>query len=118
MEHLAAGKELFDQDALKALAAAVDNNQRLNLLERFSTDVLSELDDVTAVQADIRNTVVGVIRASRTTPAQPIETPFGRLSGMTADHVFDKAMDIVDAIRYAAPDAVQSTFDLQCELSR
>lgn len=118
LEHLAAGKELFDQDALKALAAAVDNNQRLDLLERFSTYVLSELDDVTAVQADIRNTVAGVIRASRTTPTQPIETPFGDMRGMTADHVFDKAMDIVDAIRYAAPDAVQSTFDLQCELYR
>jgi len=73
----------------------------LDLLERFNTYVLSEYDDVTVVQADIRNTIAGVIRASRTTSTQPIETQFGRLSGMTADHVFDKAIDIVDAIRYA-----------------
>jgi hypothetical protein len=115
-DRLAAGKELFDLYALRALSAAEDNNQRLELLERFHTYVLPDYDDLAVVQTDIRNTVAGVIRACRTTAMRPIETPFGRMDGMTADHVFDKAMDVVDTIRYAGPDSVQGTFDLLCEL--
>lgn len=117
-DKLAAGKVLFDQDALRIIEAATDNNKRHDLLEQFSTYVLPDFDDVSAVQADIRNTVARVIRAARTTPQQPIETTFGNLDGMTADHVFDKAMDIIDVIRYAGHDAVESTFELLCELYR
>lgn len=118
LAHLTAGKELFDKDALKVMASATNNNERVELLERFSTNVLSDLDDVTSSQAEIRKTVAVIIRASRTTPTQPVETTFGSFHGMTADDVLDKGMDIVDQIRYTAPDAVQNTFDLQCELYR
>ena len=118
-DRLASGKELFDQDALAALAAAKDNNQRVELLERFSSYALPDYDDPAAVQADIRKTVADVMRASRATPVQPIETQFGQLEGMTADHVFDKAIEIVNSLRYAGgADSVQETFDLICELYR
>lgn len=117
-DRLAAGKELFDQDVLRALEAATDNNKRFDLLEQFSTYVLPDYDDVSAVQDDIRNTMVRIIRAARTTPQQPIETTFGQLEGMTADRVFEKAIDIIERIRYAGPDSVERTFDLLCELYR
>lgn len=118
-DRLAAGKKLFDQDALASMAAAKDNNQRVELLERFSSYALPDYDDLAAVQADIRKTVVGVMRAARVTPVQSIETQFGWLEGMTADHVFDKAMEIVDRLRNTAgADSVQETFDLICELYR
>ena len=117
-DKLAAGKALFDQDVLRTLEAATDNNQCLELLEQFSSYVLPDYDDVSAVQTDIRKTIGSVIRAARTTPQRPIETQFGRLDGITVDHVFGKAMDIIDAIRYAGSDSVESTFDLFCELYR
>lgn len=117
-DRLAAGKELFDQDALRTLEAATDNNKRFELLEQFSTYVLPDYDDVSAVQGDIRNTMARIIRAARTTPQQPIETTFGHLEGMTADQVFEKAIDIIERIRYAGPDSVERTFDLLCELYR
>lgn len=117
-DKLAAGKALFDQDVLRTLESATDNNQRLELLEQFSSYLLPDYDDVSAVQADIRKTMASVIGAARTTPRRPIDTPIGRLDGMTADHVFDKAIDVVDTLRYAGPDSIQSTFDLLCELYR
>ncbi len=117
-DRLAAGKELFDQDALRTLEAAADNNKRFELLEQFSTYVLPDYDDLSAVQGEIRNTMARIIRAARTTPQQPIETTFGHLEGMTADQVFEKAIDIIERIRYAGPDSVERTFDLLCELYR
>jgi ppGpp synthetase/RelA/SpoT-type nucleotidyltranferase len=117
-DKLAAGKALFDQDALRMLEAATDNNKRYELLEQFSTYVLPDYDDISAVQDDIRNSVARVIRAANSTARQPIETEFGNLDGMTVEHVFDKGMDIVDTIRYAGPDSVERTFELLCELYR
>lgn len=117
-DKLAAGKALFDQDALRLLEAATDNNKRYELLEQFSTYVLPDYDDISAVQDDIRNSVARVIRAAKGTPQQPIETAFGNLDGMAVDQVFDKGMDIIDAIRYTGPDSVERTFDLLCELYR
>ncbi|HXK28359.1 MAG TPA: RelA/SpoT domain-containing protein [Candidatus Binatia bacterium] len=114
-ERLASGKELFDQDALRALTAATDNNQRFDLLEKFHSYVLPLYDDLAAVQADIRAAVASVVASSRSAAVRPIETTFGPISGMAADHVFGEAMEIVDAIRYAGPDAVQCTFDLICD---
>ena len=115
-DKLAAGKALFDQDALRMLEAATDNNKRYELLEQFSTYLLPDYDDISVVQGDIRNSVARVIRAAKGTPQQPIETAFGNLDGMTVDHIFDKGMDIVDVIRYAGPDSVERTFDLVCDL--
>jgi ppGpp synthetase/RelA/SpoT-type nucleotidyltranferase len=115
-DRLAAGKELFDQDALQTLEATTDNNKRFELLEQFATYVLPDYDDVSAVQGDIRNTMARIIRAARTTSQQPIETTFGHLEGITADQVFEKAIDIIERIRYAGPDSVERTFDLLCEL--
>lgn len=117
-DRLAAGKELFDQDALRTLDAATDNNKRFELLEQFATYVLPDYDDVSAVQGDIRKAMARIIRAAKTTPQQPIETSFGHLEGMTADQVFEKAIDIIETIRYAGQDSVESTFDLLCELYR
>ena len=117
-DRLAAGKALFDQDALRSLEAATDNNTRFELLEQFSTYVLPDYDDISAVQGDIRNTMAQIIRAARTTRQQPIETTFGRLEGKTFDQVFEKAMDVIERVRYAGSDSVERTFDLLCELYR
>lgn len=117
-DRLAAGKELFDQNALRTLEAATDNNKRFDLLEQFTTYVLPDYDDVSIVQGDIRNTMAWIIQAARTTPQQPIEPTFSRLEGVTADQVFEKAIDIIERIRYAGPDSVECTFDLLCELYR
>ena len=80
-DKLAAGKALFDQDALQMLEAAPDNNKRYELLEQFSTYVLPDYDDMSAVQGDIRNTVTRVIRAAKGTARQPIEAEFGNFDG-------------------------------------
>lgn len=117
-DRLAAGKELFDQDALRTLEAATDNNRRFDLLEQFSTYVLPDYDDVSAVEGDIRNTMARIIRAARTTPQQPIETILGHLEGVTADQVFEKALHIIERVRYAGPDSVEGTLDLLCEFYR
>jgi ppGpp synthetase/RelA/SpoT-type nucleotidyltranferase len=116
-ERLSIGKELFDQDALTALANCKDNNELHNLLERFATYVFPYYDDLQSVHHEIRSAVVSAIKQARETPMRPIDnTPFDALPGYTVEQIMRLADAIVDRLRYVNEEAVEATFDAICEL--
>lgn len=119
-ERLSIGKELFDQDALTALANCKenckDNNELYDLMERFATYVLPNYDDLQSVQHEVRSAVVRAVKQARETPMRPIETPFGEYPGHTVEQIINIAADILDRLHYLNEDAVEATFDTICEL--
>ncbi len=116
-ERLSLGKELFDQDALTALANSKDNNELRDLLERFATYVLPYYDDLQGVHHEIRSAVVSAIKQARETPMRPIDnTPFDALPGYTVEQIVSVAADILDRLRYLNEETVEATFDTICEL--
>jgi ppGpp synthetase/RelA/SpoT-type nucleotidyltranferase len=115
-ERLSIGKELFDQDALTALANSKDNNELHDLMERFATYVLPNYDDLQSVQHEVRSAVVTAVKKARETPTRPIETPFGAHPGNTVEQIVSVAADILDRLRYLNEEAVEATFDAICEL--
>ena len=116
-ERLSLGKELFDQDALTALANCEDNNELHDLLEKFATYVLPYYDDLQSVHHEIRSAVVSAIKQARETPMRPIDnTPFDALPGYTVEQIMRLADAILDRLRYVNEEAVEATFDAICEL--
>lgn len=115
-ERLSSGKELFDRGALKALDECTDNNARFELLQRFIKYVLPNYDDPAGVQTDVRTAMIAVVKASRESSAQPIQTPFGSWQGYSALRVAGTALDVIDRLRYIGIEAVEATFDALAEL--
>lgn len=115
-DRLASGRELFDKGSLKLLADCKDNNERHELLERFTSYVLPHLDDQATAHADIRGAVAAAVQAARTTKTKPITTPWGDMRGRSAEDVVELAMSILDHLRYVSLDAAEATFDTLSEL--
>jgi len=113
---LASGRELFDRGALKVLSECKDNNERHELLERFKTYVLPHLDDPARAHTEIRDALVAAVHAARATETRPISTPWGDLSGKSAEDVVEMAADVLDHLRYISVEAVEVTLDALCEL--
>ena len=112
-ERLSAGKEIFDQGALNALAVCDNNNARHDLLRRFREYVLPHYDDLRSVYPEIRARVIVTVNDARCTEFRPIETPFGAYAGHSIEDVVGAAADILDYLRYVD---VQATFDAICQL--
>ena len=107
-ERLRQGRDLFDRNALEEIAAAADNNQRDDLIERFASHVLPNYDDVASVWPDIRTTLLAAVERTRATEPVQIETPFGKLPGRAADRVEGRIAEIFKSLRYMD---VEQTFD-------
>lgn len=107
-DRLRQGRDLFDRNALEAIAVAVDNNERLDLLDGFTNHVLPNYDDVQAVWPEIRATLLQTIGAARDTEPVEIETGFGAMPGATADRVEAKIAAIFKDLRYLE---VEQTLD-------
>ena len=107
-DRLRQGRDLFDRNALEEIAAAADNNQRDELIERFANHVLPNYDDVTAVWPDIRAALLMAVERARATEPVVIETPFGRLPGRAAERVEGRIAEIFKSYRYMD---IEHTFD-------
>lgn len=112
-ERLMSGKEILDRGALKALAECLDNNARVELLERFRDYVVPYYDDPASVYPEIKEQLVTAAKAARLAKVRPIETPFGNLPGSTAERVVEIATDILRHLRYVS---IEITFDAIVEL--
>jgi ppGpp synthetase/RelA/SpoT-type nucleotidyltranferase len=99
-ERLQQGKELFDRNILLRLAEATDNNARFELLRSLKDDVLPNYDDVTAIYGDVLETLSEVAKKAAVAADVPITTPFGEMSGKTADDVIFQIAEIIDTFRY------------------
>lgn len=101
VERLASGKALFDEDALAALGACSDNNERYDVLERFITYLLPHYDDYGSVSADILVAVSKAVKQARTTEVIPIDVPFGSLPGHVPGDIARQAVQVIEYLRYA-----------------
>lgn len=108
-ESLMQGKPIFEKGPLRALKEAADNNERRDILERIREHFLPNHDDVTPLIPELLATVEEAINRSRGTPAAIIRSNTMELEGWTGDDVIDAALDLLDFLRYANPEA---TFDL------
>jgi ppGpp synthetase/RelA/SpoT-type nucleotidyltranferase len=99
-ERLRQGKELFDQDVLRAIEVAKDNNERHALLTSLREQVLPNYDDIPAIFRDLVEPLTTAVEAGRHTAIQPIVTPFGELEGKTASDITSLVIEIFDWLRY------------------
>ena len=109
-ERLSSGKELFDSNPLDALKACADNNERYDILSRFSDTVLPYYDEIEGIQDDIRKAMVEVVYAARSSAPQTIETPYETLAGRTSEAVARQALTVIDQLRYLGEDAARLTW--------
>lgn len=112
-ERLLEGKVLFDRGTLEALGTAKDNNERHEQLERVRKDLLPFYDDVPAIAPEVIHIAADTIKRARDTARTPIETPFGNFHGHTAEDVTNKALQLIDDLRYVDIDL---TFRVLCDL--
>jgi ppGpp synthetase/RelA/SpoT-type nucleotidyltranferase len=111
------GREFFELDPLKLIAEAKDNNERIRLLDAFEEKVLPNLDSLPEVAPKIRMAMVAVVKAARSTLPKPFEVDgleFGK--GYEAHFVVDKALEVIDHIRFQSLDDVDATFQAICDL--
>ena len=94
------GMEMFDRGALKSIQNCQDNNERYDLLDRFGEYVLPNYDDLGAVVADVRRTAINAAQDARDTEPKPVKTGAWDFPGKTSDEVLEKAIEIIDYLRY------------------
>ena len=107
-KRLSEGKKLFERDVLQAIESATDNNNRLEIIERFRDHVLPNYDDIVGIFRDVLQIASSAIDLARTTELKPISTPFGDFTGKTFEDVTNVALEIINFIRYIDPHAVFS----------
>jgi ppGpp synthetase/RelA/SpoT-type nucleotidyltranferase len=99
-QRLIQGKELFDRDALAALEACPNNNERHDVLTSLHEYVLPNYDDIAGVYPELKAALLRTVDAARLTEPQPIETPFGDLEGKTFADVGKLVVRILCDLRY------------------
>jgi ppGpp synthetase/RelA/SpoT-type nucleotidyltranferase len=112
-ERLQQGKALFDRNAITSLINAKNNNERYDLLATLKDHALPNYDDIASIYGDLRESLLECAKAARTTPIEPIETPFGKLEGKTSADVLRVILQIFDFLRYVD---IEDTFSALCEL--
>lgn len=103
-ERLMAGKDLFDQEPLRLIREAPDNNERHDAIERFAEDVLRFYDDVATEYAEIVAALVDAVEASRKTDDVVISTPVGDYPGKSYLDVVRLVIGILQEHRYVGFD--------------
>lgn len=98
------GQNIVDADILGRIRGSENNNERVELLEKYESSVLGLLDDPTAVAADIRSAITECLQKSFRTSVEPIETQFGTYPGRTPLDVTEKSISILNRIRYVDPE--------------
>jgi len=111
-ERLKRGKSLFDSDAISSLYAAKDNNERCQILSILKEYTLPNYDDLGSVYHDLRESLLAAVMAARTKSQVPVNTPFGDLSGHTAENVIGLVIHIFDYLRYLDVNATLSALML------
>jgi ppGpp synthetase/RelA/SpoT-type nucleotidyltranferase len=115
-ERLLAGQRLLDADILTAIREAQNNNDRVELLDQYESQVLDLLDDPASVAPSLRAALTVCTLNAFSSPIEPIETPIGRLPGHTAGDVVEKVIGILSRIHYVRPeDALDALAQLYCD---
>ena len=107
-KRLSDGKALFDRDVLQAIKTAADNNERLEIIERFREHMLPNYDDIAGVFQDVLQIASSAIDLARKTELKPIATTFGDIPGKSFEDVTKVSLEIIEFIRYIDSRAVFS----------
>lgn len=99
-ERLRAGQAVFDSEPLRKLAAARDNNERVDILKDIKTYLLPGLDDLSLYLREIRSAVVSAIEASRTAPIVARESSLGAYRGEKSSDVLNAGLEILQPLQY------------------
>jgi len=112
------GRALFEQDPLKLLAEAADNNERYRLLDEFEQHVVPNYDDLPGLAPAIREAMVATIKKARATPKTPLVLEGMSLSGFgyDAEQCFSKALEVIERLRFTSIEAIDATFNAICDL--
>jgi hypothetical protein len=102
-ERLRKGKELFDQDVVRVLDSAQNNNERHEILTALKDHAIPNYDDLPSAYEGLRPALLRAFQVARRTPITPIETLFGKYDGFKAESVVRLIVEIVDSLRYADP---------------
>lgn len=97
---LKAGKDLFDQEPLRVIREAPDNNERYDAIERFAEDALRFYDDIPSEHTEIVATLVEAVEQARKAEPAPIATPSGTFPGKSPTDVVKLVVRILRDCRY------------------
>jgi ppGpp synthetase/RelA/SpoT-type nucleotidyltranferase len=112
-DRLAHGQELFEVGIISAIEQANDNNELHEVLTKFSSSVLPYCDNYESTSNDLIASVAVAVKKVRDQSVQPIETPFGNLSGKTSEDVANAAAGIIGYLWFVD---IDKTFTAICEL--
>ncbi len=102
---LMAGKDLFDQEPLRVIREAPDNNERYDAIERFAEDVLQFYDDLASEHSDIVATLVEAAEQARGSEQIPIVVGSSSFPGKSASDVVKLIVGILKDYRYVGFEA-------------
>lgn len=109
-------RALFESDPLKLLAESPDNNERHALLKQIEERLVPYYDDLPAQAPALRAAMLSAAKQARATLTKPWIAMEHSFPGVEADRVVDQALEIVDDLRFTAPEAIDATFDVLAEL--
>lgn len=107
-ERLRNGRQLFDEDMLKAAISSKNNNERFYALERFA-EYLPDYDDLQSEYDQILIDLTQAVKIARTVSPLQIETQYGVLPAKTAGDVMKCVADILETYRYLNVDRTFGT---------
>ena len=99
-ERLQQGKTIFERGPIEQLEKVPDNNERCDILERLSQQVLPLYDDVPAIHGELLRVIPDVILAARATPTKSIEAGFASLPGRDSKDVAEAGIRILTTYHY------------------
>ena len=99
-ERLQQGKAILERGPIEQLEKAPDNNERCDILERLSQQVLPLYDDVPAIHGELLRVIPKAILAARTTPTKSIETGFASIPGREPKDATEAGVEILTTYRY------------------
>lgn len=112
-ERLRQGKAIFERGPIEQLQKATDNNERCDILERLSEQVLPLYDDVPAIHGELLRVIPEAIRAARATPPKSIEGGLASFPGREPNDVTEAGVEVLTTYRYLD---VEGTFLALCRL--
>ena len=99
-ERVLQGKELFDRDIANLLGNAQNNNERYEILSGLRDYAIPNYDYLPAAFEGLKGSLLGAVKAARSTEPVPIKTTFGNMPGFKPDAISMLVVEIIESLRY------------------
>jgi ppGpp synthetase/RelA/SpoT-type nucleotidyltranferase len=108
-------RAIAEQDPLRRIAEAGDNNERHARIEEFAK-TLAYYDDLEGRAGAFRRGMVDAVKAARATPTTPWIVEEMSFEGVPLDRVVNEALEVIDRLRHVSVEAIDGTFEALAEL--